>query len=91
MGGLASLLTALAGPIARQVLISLGIGLITFAGLDAAITAALGAAKSNMSQITGSVAAILARGGMFTAMSVIAGGITAGVSMVIVKRLGRIV
>lgn len=91
MGGLAGFLMALVGPLARQALISLGIGLITFVGVDAAVTGALASAKSNMGQITGSVAAILARGGVFTAMSVIAGGITARVSMLVLKRMGRVV
>lgn len=83
-------LMALAGPLARQVLISLGIGLVTFVGLDAAVTAALGAAKSNLGQMPAAAAAILARGGVFTAMSVIAGGITARMSMMVLKQFGRV-
>lgn len=83
-------LMALAGPLARQVLVALGIGLITYVGLDTAVSSALAAAKSNMGQITGSVAAILSRGGIFTAMSVIAGGITARMSMMVLKQLGRV-
>jgi hypothetical protein len=83
-------LMALAGPLARQVLISLGIGLVTFVGLDAAVTAALSAAKSNLGQMPAAAAAILARGGVFTAMSVIAGGITARMSMMVLKQFGRV-
>jgi hypothetical protein len=90
MQGLAAILVSLAGPIARQVLLSLGIGLITFAGLDAAVTAALSAAKSSLGQISGPSLAIMARGGVFTAMSVIAGGITAGISMIVLKRFGKV-
>lgn len=90
MGGLSSLLMGIAGPMAKQVLISLGIGLVTFAGLDAAVSAALSAAQSNLSGLHVDAAAIMARGGIFTGMSVIAGGITAGVSMIAMKRLGAI-
>ncbi|SDP38556.1 Protein of unknown function [Ralstonia sp. 25mfcol4.1] len=90
MGALAPFLMALAGPLARQVLLSLGIGLITFVGVDTAVTSALAAAKGYMGQITADYAAILARAGLFTAMSIIAGGISARVSMMILKRMGRV-
>lgn len=79
-------LVALSGPIARQVLLSLGIGLVTFVGLDTTVTAALSSAKGSLSGIGGAAAAIMARGGIFTAASIIAGGITAGLSMMILKR-----
>ena len=91
MGALAPFLMALIGPLARQALIALGIGLITYVGVDTAVTAALTAAKSNLGQITGSVAAILARGGLFTAMSILAGGISARLSLMVLKRMGRVV
>lgn len=91
MGGLAGFLMALIGPLARQALISLGIGLITFVGVDTAVSSALGAAKGYMGQVAGDYAAILARGGLFTAMSIIAGGIIARVSMLVLKRMGRVV
>ena len=91
MGGLAAFLMALIGPLARQALISLGIGLVTFVGVDAAVSGALSAAKGYMGQTPADIAAILARGGIFTAMSIIAGGISAGVSMMVLKRMGRVV
>ncbi|WP_423200317.1 DUF2523 family protein [Cupriavidus sp. H19C3] len=84
-------LMALAAPLARQVLVSLGIGLITYVGLDTAVSGALAAAKSSLGQMPASVAAILARGGIFTAMSIVAGGITARMSMMVLKRMGRVV
>lgn len=91
MGGLAPLLMALVGPLARQVLVSLGIGLITFVGVDSAVTGALTAAKGYMGQIPADSAAIAARAGIFTAMSIIAGGISARLSMLVLKRMGRVV
>ncbi|WP_374279230.1 DUF2523 family protein [Azonexus sp.] len=90
MGGAGTWLMALVGPLARQVLLSLGIGVVTFVGLDTAVTAALSAAKAATSSISADVAAILAMGGVFTAMSIIAGGITAGVSMIALKRFTKI-
>ncbi|WP_265919177.1 DUF2523 family protein [Cupriavidus nantongensis] len=81
---------ALIGPLVRQALVALGIGLITFVGLDAAVTSALAAAKASLGQLPAAAMAICARGGMFTAMSIIAGGITARMSMMVLKRLGRV-
>lgn len=91
MTNLAGLLIALVGPLAKQALFALGIGLITYVGLDAAVTSALSAAKSSLGQLPAAAMAICARGGMFTAFSIVAGGITARMSMMIVKRLGRVV
>ncbi|BEU70737.1 MULTISPECIES: DUF2523 family protein [Ralstonia solanacearum species complex] len=87
---LAAFLMALIGPLARQLLVSIGIGLITFVGLDAAVGAALSAAKSSLSGMPAVAAAILARGGVFTALSIIAGGITARISLMTLKRMGRL-
>lgn len=81
-------LMTLAGPLARQVLISLGIGLISFVGLDTAIQSAFNAAKSNFAGMDSGIVAIAARAGLFTAFSIVAGGILAGVSMLILKRFG---
>ncbi|ASL74984.1 DUF2523 family protein [Ralstonia pseudosolanacearum] len=88
---LAGFLMALVGPLARQLLVSLGIGLITYVGLDAAVSAALGAAKSSLAGMPAVAAAILARGGVFTGLSIIAGGITARISMITLKRLGKLI
>lgn len=90
MAGVGSWLVALAGPIARQVLVSLGIGVITFVGLDTGVSAALASAKSNLTGMSVDVASVVALGGGFTALSVIAGGITAGISMIALKRFAKL-
>jgi len=88
--GIGTWLVGLAGPIARQILISLGIGTVTFLGLNTAVTAALGAAKTALSGLPADAVQILALGGVFTALSVLAGGVTAGVSMIALKRFTAI-
>ena len=45
---IAAFLMALIGPLARQLLVSIGIGLVTFVGLDAAVGAAFSAAKGSL-------------------------------------------
>lgn len=87
---LAGFLLALAGPLARQVLVSLGIGLVTFVGLDAAVNGALDAVKNNLGSLSGPMVQIFGMAGVFTAFSIIAGGVTAGVSMIALKRLGAV-
>lgn len=87
MTTLSGALTALAGPLAKKVLTSLGFGLVTYVGLDTAVTAGLAAAKASLGGISADYAAIAAMFGLFTACSVIAGGITAGLTMMAFKKL----
>lgn len=86
----ANLLVLLAGPIAKKVLSALGIGFITFIGVDAAVSAALSAAKSNFAGISTDIASILAMAGFFDAFAAIAGGLSAGVAMMALSRLGKL-
>lgn len=91
MQTLAGLLTAIAGSLAKKVLAALGMGFITYVGLDTAVSAAISSASSSMGGMASDVSAILAISGFFTACSVIAGGITASVAMVSLTRLGKLV
>lgn len=90
MSTLSGALTALAGPLAKKVLTSLGMGIITYVGIDTAVTAGLAAAKASLGGIGTDYAAIAALFGFFTACSIIAGGITAGLVMMSFKRLGML-
>ena len=91
MSTFSSAMMALAGPMAKKVLASLGIGLITYVGVDAAVTAALNAAKSNFGGLTADIVQIAALFGVFTALSIVAGGLIAGVTMIALERFGKIV
>lgn len=90
MSTLSGVLTALAAPLAKKVLSALGIGFLTYAGVDAAVNGALSAAKSNFGGVSADITSILALSGMFTAMSIIAGGITAGLTMMVFSKLAKI-
>lgn len=90
MQGLGTWLLALATPLARQVLVALGIGVVTFTGVDAALGAALDAVRANLGAIEANVAAVLAMAGFFTAVSIVAGGLSAGVSMMLLKRFAKL-
>lgn len=84
--GAGAFLVALAGPVARRVLASLGLGLVTFLGAQAALGAVLSAAKSAMGGFTGDAAALFALAGGNTAASIIAGALVMRVSMMVLKR-----
>lgn len=90
MSTFSSAMMALGGPLAKKVLTSLGIGVITYVGLDTAVNAALSAAKANFSGMTSSMVQIAAMYGFFTALSIIAGGIVGGMTMVMLQRFGRV-
>lgn len=79
-------LASLAGPIATKVLTALGVGTVTYVGLDAALTAGLDVARNALSGLTPDVMGVLALAGVFDAMAIIAGGMTTAVTLVTLKR-----
>lgn len=83
----ASWLLSLAAPVASRVLVSLGIGTVTFVGLQAALNAALNQAKAAAGGLSGDVMSFVAMSGGFVAMSIIAGGAVTSVSMIALKKL----
>lgn len=78
---------ALAGPLAKQALVALGFGVVVFVGVDAAVSTALATARSQWAGGGSVIAAYMAMAGVNTALGIIAGGVTARVSMMMLKRL----
>lgn len=78
---LAEWLVALAGPLATRVLAALGIGTLTYAGVDVALSGALGAARSALAGMGADIAGILALAGLFDALAIVAGGYTAALTL----------
>lgn len=83
---LGSWLVSLAGPVAWRVIGSLGLGVVTYVGVDAAVSAALSTAQANWGQLGGVAAQLVGLSGLNEALSVIAGGITARISFMSLKR-----
>lgn len=79
-------LMTIAGPLARQVLIALGIGVVTFTGVSAALDGLLSAARSAWTGIGSDVAQWLAVAGANHAISVLAAAAVARLSLVALKR-----
>ena len=83
----ATLIMALVGPIAKRVLVALGLGVVTFTGVDIALQATLSQAKAAWAGgFAGPVADLVALAGMNTALSILAGALTARVTMLTLKR-----
>jgi hypothetical protein len=90
MSGLGTWLMALVGPLARQVLVALGIGVISYVGFDAAVGQVMVQAKSAWSAQPQAVATWLSMAGANTALSIIAGAITTRLSLTVLKRIGKL-
>lgn len=82
-----ALIMALVGPAAKQVLSALGIGIVTFAGVGAALDAIIGYAQGAYGEIVGLPATFLAMGGVNTAVSMIVGALVARLALTQLKRL----
>lgn len=90
MANVAAWLLALVAPIAKRALIALGIGVVSYAGIDAALDAVRVAIASNIGGISGEISSFLAMAGFFTAIGIIFGGVMARVALMAVSKLGRV-
>ncbi len=82
-----AILQAAAGPLAKRVLSSLGIGLVSFVGLKEGLDQALGYARASWTGMGGDIAAYLAMGGFNTLLSVLAGALIVRASLYATKSL----
>ena len=86
MNSIATWLASIAGPLAWRVLGAIGLGVVVYQGVDAAVTAGLGQARTLWGSFGGTAADLVALSGINTALGIIAGGITARVSLMLMKR-----
>lgn len=86
MGSIAAWLGALAWPLVSRVIMALGIGTVTYVGLNAAITGALGAAKGALGGLGGELGGLIALSGFFEAMSITAGAAVACIAFTAAKK-----
>lgn len=86
--GWGSFLLALTGPIARRVMVSLGLSVVTFTGVSVAVDSLLAQARSAWAgAFLGDAAQLVAMAGVNTGLSIIAGGIIGRVTMMAIKRI----
>lgn len=86
MGALGTWLVALAAPSAIRILAALGIGVVSYAALTAALNSALSAAQSSWGGLTGDALALIQMSGSSTALSIVAGALIARLSLMTLKK-----
>lgn len=84
---LAPLLVGISGPIARTVLKALGLGVVSYVGIDAAFNQLLGLAKSHYAGIPAEVVQLLDYGGIGSALSIISGACVARLALIPLKTM----
>lgn len=89
MTGLGTFLVAVAGPVVKRAMIALGFGVVSYAGMAAALDVALSAAKSAWAGLSGfpEALALVQMAGVNTAASIIAGALVARVALQSLKKL----
>jgi cell division protein FtsX len=90
MLSLASLLGAIVPLLATRVLVSLGIGTVTFVGLSAAFGTAAGFVQSYFGSIGGDAANLISLMGVGSAMGILLGALSARLSMIALSKLAKV-
>lgn len=86
-GQIGTWLVGLAGPFVRKMLVSLGIGVASYAAITVALDSALGAAKSAWAGLGGDALSLVQMAGVSTAMSIIAGALIARAALMAINKL----
>jgi hypothetical protein len=84
---LGAFLSAAAGPLVKRALGALGIGVVSYVGVEVAVDTMLGAARSAWQGMPADIAAYMAYCGANQALGIIAGAIVARVALSSLKRL----
>ncbi len=87
MQGFATWIMALVAPVAIKALAAIGIGVVTYAGADAALRSVLDQVQSSMAGMTGELAGILGLAGLYQAVSIISGALVAALAWAQLSRL----
>jgi len=85
--GFGAFFAALAGPIAKRVLIACGFGVVSYAGISTALNHALDASKSAFAGLTGDSLALVQIAGVPTVLGIISGALVARVAVMSLKKL----
>jgi len=86
MDSLYDWLMSVVAPVAKRVMASLGLGVVSFTGVSTTLDAALNAAKSAWGGVLSEVASLIAMSGFFDFMAITSGGLISGVAWMVLKR-----
>lgn len=90
MGALALFFASSIGAIVKRALVAIGIGTITYAGIDVAFGAARDLVVANYGQITGDTAALINLAGVGATIGIILGALAARVALIALTKLGNV-
>lgn len=90
MASLWVFLLAAAWPLAKRILMSLGVGILTYASLGLIFTQVSNAVVANWGAMSTSVIQVLSLAGIPDSVGIILGALSARVALVSIKRLGII-
>lgn len=94
MGGVVATIAAFfagsIGALVKRALVAIGIGTVTYAGLDTAFAAARDLVVSNYGAMTGDVADLVSLAGVGQAIGIILGAMAARVGMTALSTLGKV-
>lgn len=85
--GFAGLLQGIAGPVVKKALSALGIGVVSYAAINAALSAVTAAVQSSYGSMTGDVAGILGLAGIGQAIGILLGAMAARISYAQLSKL----
>lgn len=80
-------LVGLAAPAVRKMIASLGVGIVSYIGVQTALTTALSEAKGAWAGLGGDALGLIELSGASTALSIIAGALTARLALIALKKL----
>ena len=80
-------LVGLAGPAIRKILASIGVGVVSYIGVQTALSTALAEAKAAWSGLGGDSLSLIELSGASTALSIVAGALGARLALVALKKL----
>ncbi|WP_411679639.1 DUF2523 domain-containing protein [Aeromonas hydrophila] len=83
---IAAWLLSIAGPIVTRILIQLGIGIVSYAGVITAVNTLISSARNNYNNVPSDILAIFAIGGFNDAFGILVAAIAARLSVQVWKR-----
>jgi len=89
MGSIAAFLISMVGPIIKQVLISMGLAVVTYVGLSAAVDAVVANVQGSYASMSGVALQISDLLGIGSAMGIICGALVARITLAATTMIGK--
>lgn len=90
MGNIGVWLLAIAWPVAKKVLVMLGIGFVSYAGISTLTSNVIAHAQSNWGAVSGAMFQLSSLGGIPDVLGIICGALVARASLMAVDKLQKI-